>query len=539
MTSMAGPSCSLHSHTVEDGRFVVAVSPIAPGDLVHRSEPFTLSVNPLHISSRCSWCLELVDAHLKPSSTSESSCSKKKNSAKNKKSHKMKSANYLAMKQDLNRKKQWGEQKKAAEQRQQHRLESDEDDDNDEEDDDKAGPQGMGSRYVPVQEGCGAVSCVYCQALYCSATCAEANASYHVGLECRMMQALAKRSAHRQIDELHYLRCMGSIILRAVKEGFGSVLSTIPCEPPRRVEPDEAVVPGKAPPETEEGSAILTASPQVGAEKPLAGRAVCTTAEIPAEAIRLRKRREQTTQVEIVDRSTAAPPAALESLAFSNTSAATKSPPSWPLFAALVTNLSDMPKDQVSKYAKLFRVFQKLVADMFPPAGEAATASSTREGDTADLDAAQLTGTSERMFMAMCAALQCNGFGVYDPAESCVAIGTYPLASFFNHSCNPNICRVMNGRAVEFYALRPILPGESLCISYVDAEKQTSERRHVLLSTYRFYCECPRCARGEPLQGHRCAQCSARGYLVPFHHLAASSESECSVCRKRSTLSGS
>lgn len=139
-----------------------------------------------------------------------------------------------------------------------------------------------------------------------------------------------------------------------------------------------------------------------------------------------------------------------------------------------------------------------------------------------------LPEVSESIFTSVCAGLQCNGFGVYDPSDRCAAVGFYPLASYFNHSCDPNLCRVMVGNEMRFYALRAIGEGEPLCISYIDVTDAAADRRRELLQGYRFYCRCPRCAGEGRLQCRQCEKCDARGYLRP---LLGSSATECTVCR--------
>jgi hypothetical protein len=555
------------THTAAaDGRYVVAAADIPAGALVLRSEPFSLSIHPLHTATRCCHCLSLVDAKASAKNQNNAATGGAATGSKKKKPpHKMKNANYLAMKQMLSSKKRWEEEQRSVEQSQQQSLADDGGSDQEEQECDRPQVSSSGARYSVVEDGRETVQCKWCSATYCSMRCVEETAGRHAGLECRMLQALARISAHRQVDELHYLRCLADIVVRAVQEGFGRALSseneTEATKTARNA--DESTLAGGVPcrASDEERSADVASDTDVSAppvstsSTPPAGSAArpfAVSADIPAEALRLRQRRQLSTQVEIVEKTSAATPPSIEALLIQVSPAPLPSEQrptaprpnarQWPLFAALVTNLSDMPKDQVSKFAKLYRLFVKLVGEMYaasstpqshPHSVGISPPTSSVEGT--DAEELFLRCVSEHTFMAMCAALQCNGFGVYDPAESCLAIGTYPLASFFNHSCNPNICRVMRGRVVEFYSLRNVPSGDALTISYIDAEKTTSERRHVLLSSYRFYCECGRCARGDVLQASRCAKCSARGYLVPFARLPFG-EGECSVCHSVAKL---
>ncbi|KAF7984321.1 hypothetical protein HWV62_15311 [Athelia sp. TMB] len=118
-----------------------------------------------------------------------------------------------------------------------------------------------------------------------------------------------------------------------------------------------------------------------------------------------------------------------------------------------------------------------------------------------------------------------NAFGIRQDSSSAASVGGSDLeddemmgwglwvdASYFNHSCNPNIKKVRVGRTLQFYTTAAIQPGEELCISYVDldsvedadtssaeqtnkgGEAQVGEtRRQLLMSGWFFACECPRC----------------------------------------------
>lgn len=65
-----------------------------------------------------------------------------------------------------------------------------------------------------------------------------------------------------------------------------------------------------------------------------------------------------------------------------------------------------------------------------------------------------------------------------------------PEASFFNHSCDPNVRRCRVGRRMVFWAWRPIAQGEECCISYTS---RGEERRQFLLEHYGFTCTCRHC----------------------------------------------
>lgn len=91
-------------------------------------------------------------------------------------------------------------------------------------------------------------------------------------------------------------------------------------------------------------------------------------------------------------------------------------------------------------------------------------------------------------------------FGVNQPDidhERMIARGLWLDASFFNHSCAPNVSRRRAGRRRIFRATKNIRKGEVLCITYmrklVSAKTTVNERRMKLLATFGFVCQCKHC----------------------------------------------
>ncbi|XP_042448796.1 histone-lysine N-methyltransferase ATXR2-like [Zingiber officinale] len=83
----------------------------------------------------------------------------------------------------------------------------------------------------------------------------------------------------------------------------------------------------------------------------------------------------------------------------------------------------------------------------------------------------------------------------------CQGTGFYPIQSCMNHSCLPNAKAFKrdedkDGQAV-IIAVRPILEGEEITISYID-EDLPYEERQALLADYGFKCMCPRCVEEMP-----------------------------------------
>jgi len=92
-----------------------------------------------------------------------------------------------------------------------------------------------------------------------------------------------------------------------------------------------------------------------------------------------------------------------------------------------------------------------------------------------------------------------NSFGIWElpvtPDSENLGSAMYPCASFFNHSCEPNVAKVREGRTVLFVTSREVQAEEELCISYGHTERRIEERRQVLRDWWGFVCSCPRCRR--------------------------------------------
>lgn len=71
--------------------------------------------------------------------------------------------------------------------------------------------------------------------------------------------------------------------------------------------------------------------------------------------------------------------------------------------------------------------------------------------------------------------------------------GVFPSASFFNHSCDPNIKKIRKGNELHFVTKREILPHEELCIDYGNYLDESVEIRRKQLKEWFFDCGCKRC----------------------------------------------
>lgn len=92
-----------------------------------------------------------------------------------------------------------------------------------------------------------------------------------------------------------------------------------------------------------------------------------------------------------------------------------------------------------------------------------------------------------------------NAFGIRgggEDSEEYMGYGVYPCASYFNHSCAPNIGKRREGRSWVFSALREIAPDEECCITYLGGDEKgldVLERRKRLEGAWGFPCACERC----------------------------------------------
>ena len=96
-----------------------------------------------------------------------------------------------------------------------------------------------------------------------------------------------------------------------------------------------------------------------------------------------------------------------------------------------------------------------------------------------------------------------NVSGIEDPEM--LGYGIWGSASFFNHSCSPNVSKRREGRKWMFFtsgisSLAPINTGTELCITYIRGDEDTlplAERRKKLADGWGFTCRCIKCTREE------------------------------------------
>lgn len=75
--------------------------------------------------------------------------------------------------------------------------------------------------------------------------------------------------------------------------------------------------------------------------------------------------------------------------------------------------------------------------------------------------------TPVETLMEWVSRIESNGFGIWalNKSESCMGRGLFPLASFFNHSCDPNCLVTQTQRVLEISTLREVEKGVCfLCV---------------------------------------------------------------------------
>jgi hypothetical protein len=114
-----------------------------------------------------------------------------------------------------------------------------------------------------------------------------------------------------------------------------------------------------------------------------------------------------------------------------------------------------------------------------------------------------LASFDRRMLFLLSSRDAHNAFGIRsleDEGSEYFGYGCWPAASYFNHSCGPNVEKRREGRAWSFRAGRDIRSGEELCITYLSGQERQSsreERKKMLKENWGFDCACLRCVELE------------------------------------------
>jgi hypothetical protein len=93
----------------------------------------------------------------------------------------------------------------------------------------------------------------------------------------------------------------------------------------------------------------------------------------------------------------------------------------------------------------------------------------------------------------------------------------FKFASFFNHSCDPNLDTLRSSDSVEMVAKREIASGEPLTINYIGSAILLDHvsRNNMLSQGWQFVCQCSRCQH-EMMMGHYADQHYSMSELNAF-----------------------
>lgn len=92
-----------------------------------------------------------------------------------------------------------------------------------------------------------------------------------------------------------------------------------------------------------------------------------------------------------------------------------------------------------------------------------------------------------------------NSFGIWEEQKMLenrefLGYSVFPRASYFNHSCNPNITKCRVGRTMLFRLNKDVPKDEPLCIDYSSLlDQPVVKRRQLLRENWFFDCLCKRC----------------------------------------------
>lgn len=92
----------------------------------------------------------------------------------------------------------------------------------------------------------------------------------------------------------------------------------------------------------------------------------------------------------------------------------------------------------------------------------------------------------------------------FDPIGLCLAY----QGAMFNHSCDPNVVMMFDGRQLSIRSLKEISKDTEITISYIENLATRKERKEELKSRYFFDCSCSLCSSEvQPLESSQCPKC--------------------------------
>lgn len=95
-------------------------------------------------------------------------------------------------------------------------------------------------------------------------------------------------------------------------------------------------------------------------------------------------------------------------------------------------------------------------------------------------------GVPVREIALILARFACNNHTICDDELRAIGVGLYPTGALINHSRGFNAVQSFQGPKVRFVAVRDVLPGEEITISYMDLKCTRPDRRLFLQRHYHF-----------------------------------------------------
>ncbi|EGC34766.1 hypothetical protein DICPUDRAFT_34471 [Dictyostelium purpureum] len=156
----------------------------------------------------------------------------------------------------------------------------------------------------------------------------------------------------------------------------------------------------------------------------------------------------------------------------------------------------------------------------------------------------------KNMIKLMC-ILECNSHDISFPFRTnssittfnyySIGIGIYFNSSLFNHSCQPNICKVIESCKNNFgchsmVAIRDIKENEEISFNYIQLNQNKQERIEKLQSSYYFTCNCPSCCTNNPnphkefLNKYKCKKLNCSGLEYPNNNNNNNNNLICNIC---------
>lgn len=72
--------------------------------------------------------------------------------------------------------------------------------------------------------------------------------------------------------------------------------------------------------------------------------------------------------------------------------------------------------------------------------------------------------TSKADIFTILGKVMSNTFNICDVDGTLVGLGVYLVPSLLNHSCEPNAVVVFHGRQLALRSIRPLSPGDQVCV---------------------------------------------------------------------------